>query len=147
MRIVLQRVTRAHVEVNQQIVGEIADGFVLLVGITHGDTKADADKLLNKIAKLRLFSEAGSDTFMEQNIVEYGGALLVVSQFTLYGDTKKGTRPSFTEAAKPEEAQKLYAYFVNQCIASGIPTQTGEFGAEMEVQLTNDGPITLILES
>lgn len=147
MKIVLQKVRRAHVDVGGTTVGEIADGFLLLLGITHGDTEADADKLIEKILKLRLFADEGSNSFMERNIVEEGGAILVVSQFTLYGDCKKGTRPSFTDAAKPEQAKALYGYFVEQLIEKGIPTQTGEFGEHMDVSLVNNGPITLILES
>jgi len=147
MKVVLQRVNKAYVEVYDKVVGEIADGFCLLVGITHEDTQADADKLVEKILKLRLFSDGTSDSFMDRNIVDAEGALLIVSNFTLYGDTKKGTRPSFTHAARPEHAEPLYNYFVQKCIDTGLHVETGEFGAHMEVTLVNDGPITLILES
>jgi D-aminoacyl-tRNA deacylase len=147
MKIILQKVKRAHVEVAGEIVGEIADGFVLLLGIAHGDTEADAEKLVNKILKLRLFSDPGSDTFMERNIVEENGGILVISQFTLYGDCSKGTRPSFTAAARPEEAKPLYAYVLNALREkSGLRVEAGEFGEHMEVMLVNDGPITLVLE-
>lgn len=147
MKLVLQKVKKAYVEVHSKIVGEIADGFCLLVGVTHDDTESDADKLIEKILKLRLFAEEGSDTFMEKNIVEAGGAILVVSNFTLYGNCKKGTRPSFTDAARPEEAEKIYDYFVEKLIDTGVPVASGQFGDHMEVELVNDGPITLILES
>ena len=151
MKIVLQRVQRAAVDVRQSIdtkmVGQIAQGYLLLVGITHTDTKADADKLVQKILSLRLFAEDGGDSGFSQNIVDAGGAVLVVSQFTLYGDCRKGTRPSFTEAAKPEVAEPLYEYVVQQFIDSGVHTETGKFGAHMDVELVNVGPVTLILES
>ncbi len=147
MRCVLQRVTQANVTVNQKTVGEIAHGFVLLLGITHDDTSKDAEYLVEKILKLRLFADPGSNTFMEKNIVEVGGTVLVVSQFTLYGDCSKGTRPSFTEAAKPDVAKPLYEYFVRLLREKGIKTETGEFGEHMEVSLINDGPVTLVLES
>lgn len=147
MKIVLQKVKKAHVEIYNKIVGEIADGFCLFVGVTHDDTESDADKLIEKILKLRLFAEEGSDTFMEHNIVDAAGAILVVSNFTLYGNCKKGTRPSFTDAARPEQAEKLYNYFVQKLIDTGVPVASGQFGDHMEVELVNDGPITLILES
>jgi D-aminoacyl-tRNA deacylase len=147
MRCVLQKVTQAHVSVDQKTVGEIAHGFVLLLGVTHVDTQKDAEYLVEKILKLRLFADFGSDTFMEKNITEVGGSILVVSQFTLYGDCSKGTRPSFTDAAKPDLAKPLYEYFIQLLRQKDINTKTGEFGAHMEVSLINDGPITLILES
>jgi len=147
MKIVLQKVNKAYVDVHNKVVGEIADGFCLFVGITHEDTEADADKLLEKILKLRLFSDGTSDSFMEKNIVEVEGALLVVSNFTLYGDAKKGTRPSFTAASRPEHAEPLYDYFVQKCIDTGMHVETGTFGKHMDVTLVNDGPITLLLES
>lgn len=147
MKIVLQKVKKAHVEIHNKIVGEIADGFCLLVGVTHEDTEADADKLIEKILKLRLFAEAGSDTFMEKNIVDARGGILVVSNFTLYGNCKKGTRPSFTDAARPEHAEKIYDYFVQTLIDTGMQVASGQFGDHMEVELVNDGPITMILES
>lgn len=147
MKIVLQRVTQAHVSVDQKTVGDIAHGFVLLLGVTHTDTQKDVDYLVEKILKLRLFADPQSDTFMEKNIVEVGGSILMVSQFTLYGDCSKGTRPSFTEAAKPDVAKPLYEYFVRLLREKGIKTETGEFGEHMEVSLINDGPVTLVLES
>ena len=147
MKIVLQRVKRAMVEVNGEVVGQIADGLFLLLGVAHGDTKAGADKLIEKVLKLRLFSDGGSESFMEKNVVEIGGSVLVVSQFTLYGDTDKGTRPSFSDAARPEEAEKLYNYFVQRLIDTQIHVESGRFAAHMEVDLVNDGPITLILDT
>lgn len=147
MKIVLQKVKQANVTINQKTVGNIAHGFVLLLGITHIDTQKDAQYLVEKILKLRLFADEGSDSFMEKNIVEAGGSVLVVSQFTLYGDCTKGTRPSFTDAARPEIARPLYEYFVSEFRSKGVSTETGEFGEHMEVTLVNDGPITLVLES
>lgn len=149
MKIVLQKVQKAYVEVYGKVVGGIADGFCLFVGVTHSDTEQDADKLVEKILKLRLFADPTSsrDTFMEKNIVDVGGGVLVVSQFTLYGNCKKGTKPSFTDAARPEQAEELYTYFVQKMVDTGIQVETGRFGEHMEVELVNDGPITLILES
>lgn len=147
MKIVLQKVKQASVIVNQKTVGEIAHGFVLLLGITHDDTKKDAEYLVEKICKLRLFADNGSTTFMEKNILEVGGSVLVVSQFTLYGDCSKGTRPSFTDAARPEVARPLYEYAVQLFSGKGIKVQTGQFGEHMELSLSNDGPITLVIDS
>lgn len=146
MKIILQKVTQASVTVNEQIVGQIGVGFLLLIGITHTDTTKTVDTMIDKILKLRLFAEKGSTTFMEKNIVEAGGAILAVSQFTLYGDCSKGTRPSFTKAARPEVAKPLYDYMVAECSRRGIRTQTGLFGEHMEVSLINDGPITLVID-
>ncbi len=151
MKVVLQRVKRASVEISgefdTEVVGSIADGFVLLLGITHADTEKEADWLVNKILNLKLFAKDGSESFMDSSIEDVGGAILIVSQFTLYGDTRKGTKPSFSEAARPEQATKLYDYFVNKMIESGLHIETGRFGAHMEVDLVNDGPITLILDT
>lgn len=151
MKIVLQRVRRATVDVDTgsgfETVGQIADGFLLLLGVRHGDTKQDADWLVEKILKLKLFASDGSQSFMDQSIVEAGGAILIVSQFTLYGDCRKGTKPSFTDAAPPEQAKELYEYVVQQFIDSQLHVESGTFGAHMEVDLVNDGPITLILDT
>lgn len=144
MRILLQKVTTATVTVDDVTVGEIPHGYCLFVGITHADTREQADWMVEKINKLRLYG--GEDSFMERNIQESSGALLIVSQFTLYGDCAKGTRPSFTAAARPEPAKELFEYFVEQCRSVGLPVQTGVFGAHMQVTLTNDGPVTLVLE-
>lgn len=147
MKIVLQKVKSSEVKVENKTVGQIGHGFLLLLGITHDDTESSADWLLEKVLKLRLFSAPGSDSFMEKNIVEAAGSVLVVSQFTLYGDCRKGTKPSFTDAARPEQAEKLYTYFVEKLRGTGMTVATGIFGAHMEVSLVNDGPITLLIDS
>lgn len=144
MRVLLQKVTNARVNVEGITVGEISHGYCLLVGITHDDTREQADWLISKIISLRLFG--GAESFMEKNIQEVQGSLLIVSQFTLYGEVSKGTRPSFTAAARPEPAKELFDYLVGACRLQGVPVATGVFGAHMEVALTNDGPITLLLE-
>jgi len=145
MRIVLQRVKRASVEVAGEIVGEIGPGLLLLLGVTHGDTRADADFLVEKTANLRIFSdEAGK---MNRSVKDVGGGVLVVSQFTLYGDCRKGRRPAFDAAAPPDLARELYEYFVERMRAQDVPVATGVFQASMQVALVNDGPVTFILES
>jgi D-tyrosyl-tRNA(Tyr) deacylase len=145
MRAVVQRVTYARVEVDASITGEIGAGLLVLVGVTHGDTEADAEFLAAKILHLRIFSdEAGK---MNRSLIDTGGALLAVSQFTLYGDCRKGRRPSFDAAAPPEQARALYEHFVSAARSSGIRVETGVFQATMAVTLTNDGPVTLIVES
>ncbi|MFD1138129.1 D-aminoacyl-tRNA deacylase [Paenibacillus urinalis] len=145
MRVVLQRVSEAKVTVDQEVVGQINRGFMLLVGITHEDTQKDADYLADKIAGLRVFEdEAGK---MNESIMDIGGAILSVSQFTLYGDTRKGKRPNFMAAARPDVAEPLYEYFNEQLRSKGLTVETGKFGAMMDVALNNDGPVTLILES
>ena len=146
MKIVLQKVKNANVKINDKTVGQIAHGFLLLLAIGKGDTKEKADYLVEKICKLRLFSDAGRNSFMEKNILEVDGEVLVVSQFTLYGDCKKGTRPSFTESEEPEKAKEMYEYFVEQMKKQIERVETGKFAEHMEVSLVNDGPITLILE-
>lgn len=147
MRTVLQRVKSARVSINQETIGQIPHGFLLLMGITHDDNEKDADYLVEKILKLRLFENEERTTFMARNIQEVNGSILVVSQFTLYGDCSKGTRPDFGLAAKPEMAEKLYEYFVIKLREKNINVQTGKFREHMEVELVNDGPVTLILES
>lgn len=144
MRVVLQRVSRASVTVEGRVAGAIGPGFCLLVGFTHGDTPAQVDWMAEKIGGLRLFSDA--DGKMNLGLAEVGGAVLVVSQFTLYGDAAKGRRPSFIEAARPETAIPLYDAFVAALRSRGFDVATGEFGAMMQVELVNDGPVTLILE-
>lgn len=144
MRVVLQRVSRASVTVEGRVAGAIGPGFCLLVGFTHGDTPAQVDWMAEKIGGLRLFSDA--DGKMNLGLAEVGGAILVVSQFTLYGDAAKGRRPSFIEAARPETAIPLYDAFVAALRSRGFDVATGEFGAMMQVELVNDGPVTLILE-
>jgi len=144
MKVVLQRVTRARVEVDNQTIGQIADGLLVLLGITHADTEQDADTLVEKIIKLRIFED--DDGAMNDSILDTAGGLLVVSQFTLYADCKKGNRPSFGDASRPEHAEPLYNYFVQKCIDTGLHVETGEFGAHMQVDLVNDGPVTIVLE-
>jgi D-aminoacyl-tRNA deacylase len=145
MRAVVQRASRAEVRVGGDVTGRIERGLVVLLGVRTGDTERDADYLVEKIAGLRIFpDEAGK---MNLSVEEIGGALLVVSQFTLYGDTRKGRRPSFIEAAPPEIATTLYDYFVERARARGLPVATGVFQAMMEVDFVNEGPVTLIVES
>jgi D-tyrosyl-tRNA(Tyr) deacylase len=128
-------------------VGSISHGFLLLLGVTHTDTEKDADWLSEKVLNLRLFEKDGSNSFMEQNIKDVSGSILVISQFTVYGDCRKGTRPSFTDSARPEQAEKLYNYFVGKLKESGLKVETGIFAAHMEVELVNDGPVTLLVDS
>ena len=144
MRVVLQRVTRASVSIDGRVAGAIGRGFCLLVGLTHGDTDATVDWMAEKVAGLRLFPDAGGK--MNLGLDEVGGGVLVISQFTLYGDSAKGRRPSFIEAARPETAVPLYERFVGALRARGLEVATGEFGADMQVEIHNDGPVTLILE-
>jgi D-aminoacyl-tRNA deacylase len=145
MRVVVQRVTSARVRVDREVVGEIERGVLVLLGVTHSDTKDDARWLAEKVVGLRIFNDAEGK--MNLDLVAVHGEALVVSQFTLYGDCRKGRRPSFVEAAPPEVAIPLYEAFVNGLRALGIPTATGRFGAMMQVELVNDGPVTLILDS
>jgi D-tyrosyl-tRNA(Tyr) deacylase len=144
MRVVLQRVSRASVTIDGRSAGAIGRGFCLLVGFTHGDTDPTADWMAEKVAGLRLFSDAEGK--MNLGLEEVGGAVLVVSQFTLYGDAAKGRRPSFIDAARPETAIPLYERFVAALRSRGLEVATGEFGADMQVEIHNDGPVTLILE-
>lgn len=145
MRVVLQRSKEAHVKVDGEIVGQIKCGFVLLVGITHNDTEEDAKYLAEKIVHLRVFEDENGK--LNKSLLDVGGQILSVSQFTLYGDCRKGRRPNFMEAAKPDVAKPLYERFNDILKELGVHVETGVFGAMMEVQLTNDGPVTLILES
>ena len=144
MRALIQRVSRAHVAVDGQIVGRIGRGFVVLLGVTHADTRADAEWVAAKIAGLRVFDDAAGK--MNLSLADVGGELLVVSQFTLYGDARKGRRPSFTDAAAPEQAEPLVDLFVETLRAAGFPVATGVFGAHMDVEILNDGPVTLLVE-
>jgi len=145
MRVVLQRVKEAHVNVDGATVGSIATGMVVLVGVTSTDSRQDADYLVEKVIHLRIFPDEARK--MNRSLLEANGALLVVSQFTLYGDCKKGRRPSFDSAAPPDLARSLYDYFVERLRFRNIPVQTGVFQAEMEIHLVNDGPVTFILDS
>ena len=145
MRAVVQRVTRARVTVDARVAGEISNGLVVLLGVGREDTAESAAYLAEKIANLRIFAdEAGK---MNRSLVETGGSALVVSQFTLYGDTRGGRRPSYTRATPPEQANRLYEEFVRALGAHGIRVETGVFQAHMEVELVNDGPVTLLLDS
>jgi D-tyrosyl-tRNA(Tyr) deacylase len=144
MRVVLQRVSRASVTIDGRTAGAIGRGFCLLVGLTHGDTEATVDWMAEKVAGLRLFSDPEGK--MNLGLDEVGGGVLVISQFTLYGDAAKGRRPSFVGAARPEQAIPLYQRFVAALRGRGLEVATGEFGASMQVEIHNDGPVTLILE-
>jgi D-tyrosyl-tRNA(Tyr) deacylase len=145
MRIVLQRVKSARVDVAGETVGSIGSGLLILLGVTHTDKEEDAAYLANKVVQLRIFAD---DTGrMNRSLVEAQGALLVVSQFTLYGDCRKGRRPSFDRAASPEQARSLYEGFIQRLKSSNIAVATGVFQAEMEIHLINDGPVTFILDS
>jgi len=144
MRVVLQRVARASVTIDGSTVGEIGPGFCLLVGFSHTDTPAQVAWMAEKIVGLRLFSD--EEGRMNLGLAEAGGALMVVSQFTLYGDASKGRRPSFIDAARPEVAIPLYLRFIADLRATGVTVATGEFGADMQVEILNDGPVTLLLE-
>ncbi|HYW14458.1 MAG TPA: D-aminoacyl-tRNA deacylase [Longimicrobium sp.] len=144
MRVVLQRVSRAKVTVDGRVTGQIGRGLLLLAGFTDGDTDDALAWMADRIVGLRIFPD--DDGKMNRSVDDVGGALLVVSQFTLYGDTRKGRRPSFIEAARPEVAIPLYERFLQMLRDTGRPVQTGEFGAMMDVELVNDGPVTLILE-
>ncbi|MCR8644100.1 D-aminoacyl-tRNA deacylase [Paenibacillus sp. N1-5-1-14] len=145
MRVVIQRSKEAKVTVDGQVVGQIDRGLVLLVGITHDDTIEDAKYVADKIAGLRIFEdEAGK---MNESIMQIGGQILSISQFTLYGDCRKGKRPSFIAAARPEQAQPLYDQFNDLLRAQGLQVETGVFGAMMDVSLTNWGPVTIVLDT
>ena len=145
MKLVIQRVKNASVEVDQNIVGEIDKGFLVLIGIKTGDTKEQADYLVKKLCKLRVFTDENDK--MNLSLKDIRGEILVISQFTLYADCKKGNRPSFTDAGKPEHANKLYEYFIEEVKKYEIGVQHGIFGAHMKVSLTNDGPVTIILKA
>ena len=144
MRALLQRVREARVTVEGETIGAIDHGFLVLLGVTHGDGEDQARWLANKIAGLRIFEdEAGK---MNLSLLDVEGSVLVVSQFTLYGDTRKGRRPSFTAAARPEQAEPLVTYFAQRLREHGLMVESGTFGAMMQVELVNDGPVTLLLE-
>jgi D-aminoacyl-tRNA deacylase len=145
MRIVVQRSKDARVIVDEVTIGKINRGFVLLVGVTHEDQRSDASFLAEKIANLRVFEDNAGK--MNLSLLDVGGEILSVSQFTLYGDCRKGRRPNFMEAARPDHATEIYAAFNQFLREKGLKVETGKFGAMMDVQLTNDGPVTLILDS
>jgi D-tyrosyl-tRNA(Tyr) deacylase len=145
MRAVVQRVSRARVTVKGETTGEIGLGLLVLLGVGAGDTRAGADYLVEKTIGLRIFEDAGGK--MNLSVAEVGGALLVVSQFTLYGDARRGKRPSFDGAAPPEQARELYEYFVEKVRAAGVRSETGRFQETMQVELVNEGPVTILLDS
>jgi|TARA_Y100000994_G_scaffold129526_1_gene106185 D-tyrosyl-tRNA(Tyr) deacylase len=142
---VLQRASEGKVTVDDRVTGEIGLGLVILLGVAQGDTEADAVFLADRVAGFRIFNDA--DDKMNQSIRDVNGAALVISQFTLAGDWRKGRRPSFTSAAPPAEGERLYKYFCEQLHELNVPVKTGEFGAMMKVQLTNDGPVTFVMDS
>lgn len=144
MKAVVQRVTHASVKVDGDIKGKIGNGFLVLLGVGQGDTEADADRLVNKIAKMRIFSDENDK--INLSLADVGGEMLVISQFTLYADCRKGNRPNFIQAGKPDEAERLYEYFVAECKKQVPVVEKGVFGADMKVELLNDGPFTVILE-
>ena len=144
MKVVVQREKYANVKVDGKTVGEIEKGFLVLIGIKQGDNKEQADYLSKKVCNLRVFTDENDK--MNLSLKDVKGKLLIVSQFTLYGNCEDGNRPSFIEAAKPEQANELYEYFCKKCIEAGIEVQKGIFGADMQVSLVNDGPVTIMLE-
>ena len=145
MKTVIQRVSNASVSIEGVVKGEIQKGFLILLGITHTDTEKDVKWMVDKVSGLRVFEDENGK--MNLSLQDVGGELLIVSQFTLYGDARKGRRPSFVEAARPEKAVPLYEKFIALAKEKGINVATGEFGADMKVNLVNDGPVTLIIDS
>lgn len=144
MRIVLQRVTSASVTVDGNVTGSIGKGYLVLLGVGQGDTEEDCRRLADKIINLRIFSDENDKINLSLSDVE--GSLLIVSQFTLYADCRKGNRPNFIQAGKPDEAERLYDFFAEYCRSKGKHVETGIFGADMKVELVNDGPFTIVLE-
>lgn len=145
MRVVVQRTASASVETGGETVGSIGQGLLLLVGVTHNDTEADAEWMADKIANLRIFED--DEGKMNRSVLDVGGGILSVSQFTLYGDCRKGRRPNFMDAARPEQAEPLYEALNGKLRARGLTVETGRFGAMMSVKLVNDGPVTLLLDT
>ncbi|MBQ6622042.1 MAG: D-tyrosyl-tRNA(Tyr) deacylase [Mogibacterium sp.] len=145
MKFVIQRVTHASVTVDDQVIGKIGNGFLVLVGVSKFDDEAVADKLVDKMVKLRIFHDENGKTNL--SLADIGGELLVISQFTLYANCKKGNRPSFTDAGDPERANELYEYILKKCKERVPVVERGEFGAWMKVELLNDGPFTIVLDS
>ncbi len=145
MRAVIQRVTSASVKVDGELVSEIGTGLLIFLGVAHQDTETELQYIANKVANLRIFEDA--DGKMNLSLIDTGGSALVVSQFTLYGDCRKGRRPSFIDAARPDVANDLYEQFISVLKEMNIPTQGGTFQAMMDVQLINDGPVTILLDS
>ena len=145
MRVVLQRVSHASVTVEEKVIGKIQRGFLLLVGVTHDDAKEDMEYLVRKIVQMRIFED--EEGKLNRSIQDIGGEILSVSQFTLYADTKKGNRPSFSKAAPGDIALEMFEQFNGLLRDTGIPVETGQFGADMKVELLNDGPVTILLDS
>ena len=145
MRAVIQRVSHARVTIGGEVHGEIGKGFLILLGVCEGDTEAEAVYLADKCTGLRVFTDENDK--MNLSPADIGGGLIVISQFTLYGDCKKGKRPNFMRAAKPDLAIPLYETFLARCRESGLPVETGEFGADMQVELLNDGPVTILMDT
>jgi D-aminoacyl-tRNA deacylase len=145
MRAVVQRVSRARVTVNAEVTGEISTGLLILLAVANTDTDKDLDYMVDKIVGLRVFEDA--DGKMNRSVAEAGGAILAVSQFTLYGDVRRGKRPSFDDAARPEQARAMYDQFVTRVRAAGLRCETGRFQEMMDVELVNDGPVTILLDS
>lgn len=145
MKLVIQRVTHASVTVDNNVIGKIGKGYMVLIGVSDTDTKEIADKMLDKMIKLRIFEDENGKTNL--SLADVGGELLLISQFTLYANCKKGNRPSFIEAGSPDHANALYEYIIEKCIERVDVVEQGEFGAEMKVELLNDGPFTVILDS
>lgn len=145
MRVVLQRVSHASVTVEEKVIGQIQRGFLLLVGVTHDDAMEDMEYLVRKIVQMRIFED--EEGKLNRSIQDIGGEILSVSQFTLYADTKKGNRPSFSKAAPGEVALEMFEQFNGLLRDTGIPVETGQFGADMKVELLNDGPVTILLDS
>lgn len=144
MRVVLQRVSSASVAVDGNVCGEIGTGYLVLLGVGQGDTEEDCRRLADKIINLRIFSDENDK--INLSLGDVGGELLIVSQFTLYADCRKGNRPNFIQTGKPDEAERLYNYFADYCRSKGKHVETGVFGADMKVSLVNDGPFTVVLE-
>ena len=145
MRAVVQRVSSSRVTVDERVTGEVKKGLLVLLGVTHDDTSKDVDYMVDKVTNLRIFEDENDK--MNLSAADIGGGLLVISQFTLYGDCRRGKRPSFVRAARPEKAILLYEAFLARCRASGLPVETGEFGADMKVELLNDGPVTIVMDT
>lgn len=145
MRAVIQRVKHANVKVENKVIGKINNGLVVLLGVAHEDTEADAEALVEKLIHLRIFEDEANK--MNQSLLDIEGSILSVSQFTLYADVKKGRRPSFVKAAKPDRAEKLYELFNEKLKEANVHVETGSFGAMMDVELVNDGPVTIIIEA
>ena len=145
MRFVIQRVKEASVQAEQEVIGEIKKGYLVLIGVSDSDTEQVADRMIKKMIGLRIFEDENGKTNL--SLADVGGGLLLVSQFTLYANCKKGKRPSFIEAGSPDKANELYEYVIRECKKTVPEVQTGSFGAEMEVSLVNDGPFTILLDS